>query len=87
MRPEEIIKDNLSIIKHVHLKDCSNNNEWKEMGTGDIDFLYIVKILKDSDYNGWIMIEEETEEAAEDPNKVILNVRKYVEKNLKPIVN
>lgn len=85
MRPEEIIKDNLSIIKHVHLKDCSNNNEWKEMGTGDIDFLYIVKILKDSDYNGWIMIEEETEEAAEDPNKVILNVGKYVEGELKPM--
>ncbi|MFD1453578.1 MULTISPECIES: sugar phosphate isomerase/epimerase family protein [Oceanobacillus] len=87
MRPEEIIKDNLSIIKHVHFKDCSNNNEWREMGTGDIDFPYIVQTLKDSGYQGWIMIEEETEEAGADPDKVILNVGKYVEKNLKTIVN
>ncbi|WP_152655935.1 sugar phosphate isomerase/epimerase [Oceanobacillus sp. CFH 90083] len=87
MRPEEIITDNLSIIKHVHFKDCSNNNEWREMGTGDIDFPYIVQTLKDSGYQGWIMIEEETEEARADPDKVILNVGKYVEKNLKTIVN
>ncbi|WP_080876003.1 sugar phosphate isomerase/epimerase family protein [Oceanobacillus timonensis] len=85
MRPEDIVKDNLSIIKHVHFKDRSNNKEWKEMGTGDIDFPYIVQTLKDSGYQGWIMIEEETEEAAEDPNKVILNVGKYVEEKLKPI--
>lgn len=85
MRPEEIIKDNLSIIKHVHFKDCSNNHEWKEMGTGDIDFPYIVQTLKDSGYGGWIMIEEETEEAAINPRQVIINVGKYVKRNLKPI--
>lgn len=87
MRPEEVIKDNLAIIKHVHFKDCSNNNEWKEMGTGAIDFPFIVQTLKDSGYQGWIMIEEETEEAALNPDKVIKNVGKYVATNLKPITN
>jgi len=86
MDPFEIIKGNISVIKHVHFKDCSNKSKWKAMGTGDIPFPKIVKFLKDSGYDGWIMVEEETEEAASDPNKVIHHVGEYVQKELVPIV-
>lgn len=86
MEPVEIVQDNFSIIKHVHLKDCSNNFKWKTMGTGDIDFPLIVNILKENGYDGWIMVEEETKDAAIDPDKVIHNVGKYVQKELAPIV-
>ncbi|MFS0822038.1 sugar phosphate isomerase/epimerase family protein [Bacillus sp. 1P02SD] len=85
MNPVEIIKDNLSIIKHVHIKDCSNTFEWKKMGTGDIDFPAITEILSNSNYKGWIMVEEETEEAATDPHNVILDVGNYVQTQLEPI--
>ncbi|WP_159439954.1 sugar phosphate isomerase/epimerase family protein [Bacillus sinesaloumensis] len=87
MNPVDIIKDNLSIIKHVHIKDCSNTFEWRKMGTGDIDFPAIAEILKNSNYNGWIMVEEETEEAARNPHNVIVDVGKYVQANLEPITN
>ncbi|GMA09365.1 hypothetical protein GCM10025886_25180 [Tetragenococcus halophilus subsp. flandriensis] len=86
MDPLMIIKDNFKIVRHVHFKDCSNNFEWKKMGTGDIDFPNIVKFLYENGYNGWIMVEEETEEAANDPDKAIKDVGKYVKNNLKPIV-
>jgi inosose dehydratase len=85
MNPVDIIKDNLSIIKHVHFKDCSNKFEWRKMGTGDIDFSAIVEALYSYNYNGWIMVEEETDEAAQDPDNVIRDVGKYVQSNLVPI--
>ncbi|UJL47416.1 sugar phosphate isomerase/epimerase [Virgibacillus sp. NKC19-16] len=86
MNPVEIVRDNLSIIKHVHFKDCSKTFEWKKMGTGDIDFPTIVQNLKDYGYKGWIMVEEETEETAVNPDKVIYDINDYVVSNLKPIL-
>lgn len=86
MNPVEIVQDNLAIIKHVHFKDCSNAYEWKEMGTGDIDFPTIVQNLNDNGYTGWIMVEEETEDVATDPNKVIFDINDYVSSKLQPIV-
>lgn len=86
MNPVEIVRDNLSIIKHVHFKDCSKYFEWKSMGNGDIDFPTIVQDLKDYGYKGWIMVEEETEETAVNPDKVIFDINDYVASNLKPIV-
>lgn len=85
MNPVKIIKDNLSIIKHVHIKECSDTFEWRKMGEGDIDFPSITKVLDNSNYSGWIMVEEETEEAAQDPNKVIIDIGEYVQTKLKPI--
>lgn len=85
MNPVDIVRDNLSIIKHVHIKDCSNTYEWRKMGTGDIDFIEMTEILYNANYTGWIMVEEETEEAATNPHKTILDIGKYVQAKLKPI--
>ncbi|MCF6410741.1 sugar phosphate isomerase/epimerase family protein [Pseudalkalibacillus salsuginis] len=85
MNPVEIIRDNLSIIKHVHFKDCSVTFKWRKMGTGDIDFPTIVETLQNYNYKGWIMVEEETDEAAQEPDKVIHDVGEYVQSHLVPI--
>lgn len=87
MNAVEIIRKYLPIVKHVHIKDCSQTFEWKKMGTGDIDFPAIVKVLRDAGYAGWIMVEEETEEAASEPAQVIFDMHDYVENNLLPIAN
>ncbi|WP_080872635.1 sugar phosphate isomerase/epimerase family protein [Oceanobacillus timonensis] len=86
MEPFDIVKDNLSIIRHVHFKDCSNKYEWKKMGTGDIDYPAIVQFLYNNGYNGWIMVEEETEETKTNPDGCIHNIYKYFEENVIPIV-
>ncbi|MFK4997108.1 sugar phosphate isomerase/epimerase family protein [Bacillus sp. N9] len=85
MNPVEIIKDNLSIIKHVHIKDCSDTFGWKKMGVGDVDFPAIAETLYNFNYTGWIMVEEETDEAAQDPHHVIIDIGKYVQTQLEPI--
>src|SRR5699024_4458708 len=46
----QIIKEVLPLIKHVHLKDASNDCVWKKMGEGDIDFVQCVKVLKEDGY-------------------------------------
>lgn len=86
MEVVNIFKTYLPYIKHVHFKDASKAPRWEKMGEGDIDFPEIVKILAQSDYNGWIMVEEETKESEADPDSAILDISKYVSSNLKPIV-
>lgn len=86
MDPVEIFKEYLPLIKHVHFKDASINNEWKKMGEGDIDFAGCVQVLVDDGYKGWIMVEEETPEAQLNTTNVIADIGQYVEKNLMPIV-
>lgn len=82
----EVIRRRLPIIKHVHFKDCSSALEWKKMGQGDIDFPGIIRHLKDNGYNGWIMVEEETAEAAVDPDGVIADIGKHVQEHWLPII-
>lgn len=82
MDPLQIIKDNFEIVRHVHFKDCSNNKEWKKMGEGDIDFKSIVDFLESVNYNGWIMVEEETKEASQNPFKAISDIRKYFKETI-----
>ncbi|WHZ02506.1 sugar phosphate isomerase/epimerase [Neobacillus sp. YX16] len=87
MDPVEVVKNNLPIIKHVHFKDCSKGFEWMKMGYGDIDFPAIVQALVDYGYDGWIMVEEETEETKTNADQCIYDISKYVDEKLKPIVN
>ncbi|CEG22077.1 Inosose dehydratase [Planococcus massiliensis] len=81
----EIFKKYLPFIKHVHFKDAAKDFQWKKMGTGDIDFPAIVQLLTDSEYDGWIMVEEETEESTANPKQAVVDISKYVKSNLKPI--
>lgn len=85
MNAVDVISNNLSIVKHVHFKDCSNDLKWRKMGEGDIDFPKIVCDLVNYGYNGWIMVEEETPETVIDPDTAIFNIYKYVKENLLPI--
>ncbi|WP_404455046.1 sugar phosphate isomerase/epimerase family protein [Oceanobacillus kapialis] len=86
MEAAEIIKQGLPLVKHVHFKDASKNNEWKKMGEGDIDFAKCVQVLKDGGYDGWIMLEEETGAEQENTSKVIVELGDYVRNNIHPIL-
>lgn len=74
-----------SFIKHVHFKDASLAHEWKAMGKGIIDFPAIVRMLKNSGYEGWIMVEEESAEAVVDPDGCMMNNSIYVKEKLIPL--
>ncbi|MFG6150327.1 sugar phosphate isomerase/epimerase family protein [Halobacillus sp. B23F22_1] len=86
MNPVEIFKEALPLIKHVHYKDASKNNEWMKIGQGDIDFVQCTEVLKKNDYDGWIILEEETGAEQSNTSQVIAELGDYVQNNLKSIV-
>lgn len=76
-----------SMIRHVHFKDMHADQRWAAMGEGIIDFPSIVRLLRDTGYEGWIMVEEESEQAEADPDGAMLENSKYVSDILLPIVS
>ena len=82
----EIFKTYRSLIKHIHFKDIAASGGWTAMGAGTIDFPWIVEMLRNTGYDGWIMIEEESPEAEVDPDTATTKNGEYLLHSLLPIV-
>jgi len=80
-----IMKKYRSVIRHVHFKDISRDGKWIEMGRGIIDFPGIVSHLRETGYDGWIMVEDESAKAESDPDAVTLENGTYVREKLLPL--
>jgi inosose dehydratase len=66
-------------IRHVHLKDADNRNDWQPLGKGVCDIPAVLALLEDElDYSGWIVGEEESADARRDQVGAILGNRKYL---------
>lgn len=65
------MKDHRNLIRHVHFKDRTAQDEWAVMGEGIIDYPEILKFLAETDYHGWIMVEDESPRAAWDSDGVV----------------
>jgi len=81
----EIIKKYRDRINHVHFKDIDKNGAWAAMGEGVTDFPAIIKYLKETGYEGWIMTEEESKQAEKNPDEVTIMNGKYIDSVLKPL--
>lgn len=82
----KMVKQYSHFIKHFHIKDAqaTPSPTWCKMGSGDIPFPDIVHFLATEKYQGWIMVEEETLQSSQDPDKAIHDISQYVEHKLKP---
>ena len=81
----DIFRDYMSVIKHVHFKDVGTDGGWKIMGEGITDFAKIVDMLSRGGFDGYIMIEDESPEAEDDPNAVSIKNGEYIRSTLMPI--
>ena len=79
----ELFKKSRSMIKHVHFKDISQEKEWRTMGEGVIDHKSIVNYLIPSDYNGWIMVEEESKWSESEPDAATKKNGEYIQRSLR----
>lgn len=84
MDPLEKMKEYAPLINHVHYKDWDGEPEFALMGKGKVDLLGITQWLKDNDYKGWIICEDEGKEALEDPDFVTLHDGRWVNEKLLP---
>lgn len=82
MDPLEKMKEYASMINHIHYKDWSGDPEFALMGKGKVDFLAITQWLKDCDYKGWIICEDEGKKALEDPDFVTLHDGEWIKREL-----
>ncbi len=84
MDPLTKMKEYVSLINHVHYKDWNGEPEFTLMGKGKVDLVSITQWLKDINYNGWIICEDEGEEALEDPDFVTLHDGRWILNDLIP---
>lgn len=82
MDPVEIFNTYRPLIRHIHFKDITTQGDWTVMGKGVIDHLAIVRMLRDTGYDGWIMVEEESKRAESKPDEVTLENGQYVQERL-----
>jgi inosose dehydratase len=81
MDPLKVVRETLGMIRHVHFKDMDASGRWMEMGGGCVDFRGIVDLLQEAGYEGWIMIEDESARAEQEPDSVTFANGKYVREN------
>lgn len=66
-----VLRQSRGKIRHVHFKDRARQNEWAVMGEGSIDYPAVLRYLAETDYGGWVMVEDESSRAQEDPDAVV----------------
>jgi sugar phosphate isomerase/epimerase len=55
-------------IRYVHLKDVDAKGAWAMLGKGSCDVAAVISAVRQAPhFNGWIVVEEESETAAADP--------------------
>ena len=78
MDPIKILEESRDIIRHVHFKDRSDDGKWAVMGEGSIDYKSITQFLINKEYEGWIMVEDESPRAETDSDGVVRDDGVYI---------
>ncbi len=58
-------------IVHVHLKDVDAEGKWRVLGEGLADLEGLLDFLREADYDGWLVAEEESDLVWESPTQAI----------------
>lgn len=59
-------------IRYLHLKDVDAQGRWAMLGQGVCDIPGVVRLLSEVPrFNGWLVVEEESDEAAADPSEAV----------------
>ena len=86
MDPLKVIKEYRDIVNCVHYKDMFDDGRWAAMGEGIIDFEGVTSYLKETNFEGWIIVEDEADEAITDPDGVTAKDGIYIEEVLRPLL-
>ena len=65
-------------IRNFHFKDVDRAGAWKLMGKGVCDFRKALELLEAIGYEGWVIAEEESEEAGKDQSNAVIRNRQYL---------
>jgi len=66
--PMDTLRVHKDRIRYLHLKDADARGRWTMLGQGVCDIPGVLALLSEAPgFNGWLVVEEESEEAATDP--------------------
>ena len=64
-------------IRYLHLKDVDSTGTWQMLGAGTCDVAAVVALVRAAPhFNGWLVVEEESEQAGRDPAAAVARNRK-----------
>jgi inosose dehydratase len=64
----ETMERHLARIRYVHLKDVDEAGHWRMLGAGACDVGRVLEVAaRAPGFNGWLVLEEESNQAAQDP--------------------
>ena len=72
------LRTNLPRITHLHLKDATATRQWVGLGEGVCDFPAVMALLESVRYSGWVVGEEESDNARLDGVAAIRRNRAYL---------
>lgn len=76
----KVLKTFRGKVRHVHFKDRKADGSWAVMGEGVIDYPGIVRYLEETNYGGWIMVEDESPLAETDSDGVVRMDGEYMKR-------
>jgi inosose dehydratase len=65
-------------IRNFHFKDADAKGQWALLGKGVCDYAEVLRFLEEIGYRGWIIAEEESEEAERDQRGAVTKNREYL---------
>ncbi len=74
----DTIKTYSDRIGNVHFKDADSFGNWRPMGKGICDFKSCLELFESTGYTGWVIGEEESNEARKDQKKAVTENRRYL---------
>ncbi|MEM9326051.1 MAG: TIM barrel protein [Bacteroidota bacterium] len=86
MDPLRVIKEYRDMVNLVHYKDMYADGRWAATGAGAIDFKAITEYLVETHYRGWIIMEDECDEAITNPDGVTIKDGEYIRKHIQPLI-
>jgi inosose dehydratase len=72
------LRTHIGRITHLHLKDATADGKWAALGRGTCDFRGVLALLESAGYDGWVVAEEESEDARRDGAKAIRHNREFL---------
>ncbi len=78
--PVPLLQAGRDKIVHVHCKDQKPSGDWAVMGEGQIDYPAVFAYLEQTDYKGWLVVEDESPLALTDPDATVLMDGAYFQK-------
>jgi inosose dehydratase len=85
MGPLAVVKQYRERVNHVHAKDMDGDGRWALIGTGVVPVAEVAELLAGTGYQGWFVLEDESELAERDPDAAAGELGRYVDKVLAPL--